>query len=143
MLIVTVTVTVTKCDLFLYHTFFGHDFFYPHSVLFLFSLPPLTPSPLPLFPLHRDSAALVTVLEETRHGLQTGDKVILTEIVGMPQLNGKIRNLRMTKTGNLFLFSLIHVSLYLLSSQPILSHATWFSSSFLCPTSLIFPAHSY
>lgn len=37
----------------------------------------------------KDSPALVTVLEETRHNLETGDKVILSEIDGMSELNGK------------------------------------------------------
>ena len=37
----------------------------------------------------KDSPALVTVLEETRHGLQTGDKVLLTDIGGMENLNGQ------------------------------------------------------
>ena len=37
----------------------------------------------------RDSPALVSVLEETRHNLETGDKVILSEIEGMEELNGK------------------------------------------------------
>jgi len=37
----------------------------------------------------KDSPALVTVLEETRHGLQTGDKVLLTDISGMEILNGQ------------------------------------------------------
>jgi Ubiquitin-activating enzyme E1 FCCH domain len=37
----------------------------------------------------RDSPALVTVLEETRHGLETGDTVLLSDITGMPGLNGK------------------------------------------------------
>jgi ubiquitin-activating enzyme E1 len=37
----------------------------------------------------KDFPALVTVLEETRHGLETGDKVVLSEIVGMEELNGK------------------------------------------------------
>ena len=36
-----------------------------------------------------DSPALVTVLEETRHGLESGDKVVLSDIVGMEELNGK------------------------------------------------------
>ena len=37
----------------------------------------------------KDSPALVTVLEETRHGLQTGDRVSLTDISGMENLNGQ------------------------------------------------------
>jgi ubiquitin-activating enzyme E1 len=39
--------------------------------------------------ISRDSRALVTVLEETRHNLETGDKVILSEISGMEELNGR------------------------------------------------------
>ena len=37
----------------------------------------------------RESPALVTVLEETRHGLETGDTVLLSDISGMAGLNGK------------------------------------------------------
>lgn len=36
-----------------------------------------------------DNPALVTTLEETRHGLESGDRVILSEITGMEALNGK------------------------------------------------------
>jgi ubiquitin-activating enzyme E1 len=38
--------------------------------------------------ISRDTPALVTVLEETRHNLETGDKVILSDISGMEELNG-------------------------------------------------------
>lgn len=36
-----------------------------------------------------DVRGLVTTLEETRHGLSTGDAVILSDIVGMTELNGR------------------------------------------------------
>lgn len=36
-----------------------------------------------------DYPALVTVLEESRHNLQTGDTVVLTEVLGLEQLNGE------------------------------------------------------
>jgi ubiquitin-activating enzyme E1 len=38
--------------------------------------------------ISRESPALVTVLEETRHNLETGDIVVLSEILGMDELNG-------------------------------------------------------
>ena len=38
---------------------------------------------------NRESPALVTVLEETRHGLETGDTELLSDISGMAGLNGK------------------------------------------------------
>ncbi len=37
----------------------------------------------------RDFPCLVSVLEDTRHNLETGDVVVLTEVEGMSQLNGK------------------------------------------------------
>ncbi len=36
----------------------------------------------------KDSPALVTVLEETRHNMETGDKVIISDVIGMEELNG-------------------------------------------------------
>lgn len=37
----------------------------------------------------QDFPALVTVLEEARHNLESGDVVMLTELIGMEQLNGR------------------------------------------------------
>ena len=37
----------------------------------------------------KDFPALCTVLEETRHNLETGDVVVLSEVGGMPELNGR------------------------------------------------------
>lgn len=37
--------------------------------------------------ISQDEKALVTTLEETRHNLSSGDKVVLTDIVGMVELN--------------------------------------------------------
>lgn len=37
----------------------------------------------------RDTRALVTTLEETRHGLSSGDMVIFSDIAGMTELNGQ------------------------------------------------------
>lgn len=37
----------------------------------------------------RDVRALVTTLEDTRHGLSTGDMVIFSDIAGMTELNGR------------------------------------------------------
>ena len=37
----------------------------------------------------KDSPALVTVLEETRHNMETGDKIVLSDVVGMEELNGQ------------------------------------------------------
>ena len=37
----------------------------------------------------KDSPALVTVLEETRHNMESGDKIVLSDVVGMEELNGQ------------------------------------------------------
>lgn len=37
----------------------------------------------------RDTRALVTTLEETRHGLSSGDAVIFSDVAGMTELNGR------------------------------------------------------
>lgn len=38
--------------------------------------------------ISRSNPALVTVLEETRHNLDNGDVIVLTDVVGMEELNG-------------------------------------------------------
>ena len=59
------------------------------------------------FDCFRDSPALVTVLEETRHGLETGDTVLLSDITGMPGLNGKnqfcVSAFNLERTGIIYL----------------------------------------
>jgi hypothetical protein len=62
--------------------------------------------------------------------LQTGDKVILTEISGMPQLNGKIRNIIIT---NRLYSSLVLLVLCLILSSLLYSPSPSSSMSHVSP----------
>ena len=50
----------------------------------------------------QDYPALITVLEETRHGLEVGNQVILSSIVGMSELNGVRAGVVQVKDGYSF-----------------------------------------
>ena len=50
----------------------------------------------------QDYPALITVLEESRHGLEVGNQVILSSIVGMSELNGVRAGVVQVKDGYSF-----------------------------------------
>jgi ubiquitin-activating enzyme E1 len=57
----------------------------------------------------QDADAMVTCLDETRHGLEDGDWIAFSEIVGMDELNGAERQVSV-KGEHLILILLIHLS---------------------------------
>ena len=64
------------------------------------------------FSVLQDAAAVVTCLDEARHGFESGDFVTFTEVQGMTELNG-CQPVEIKVLGKLVLFAIIlHVRMY-------------------------------